>query len=89
MSSNVSGLGRGDVVKDDVMLDVPAGKFVRIFRPSGGTQEVVGPQKRKVGDIVRGDRMNEPLWREMLQQLANEKGRGGTAATGATRGATK
>lgn len=90
--SNVPGVQRGDRLEDSKVLDIPAGKMLRILRPAGGTQEVVGPQKRQVRDLTRGERMNEAIWREALDQISKDNqtgGTGGTRGSAGTRGGSR
>ena len=87
LQSSVPGLNRGDRLLDRDMLDVPAGKRVDILRPGGQTQGIVGPRRQNVGDLTRGEALNEPVWKRMLEDLKADTHT--APATGATRGVSR
>jgi hypothetical protein len=87
LQSNVPTLKRGDRLGNADTIDVPAGKRVDILRPGGQTQSISGPRRIGVGELTRGEAMNEPVWKRVLEDLKSDSK--STGATGAVRGVSR
>lgn len=85
LDSNVAALKRGAQLADDARLQVPAGRTVMIMRPSGETQELIGPFDRPVRDLSRGETVGESFKR--MKSMLDQEGTG--KSLGATRGITR
>ena len=89
LSSTAPAYKRGDRLGDGAMLDVPAGQRVDILRPGGQTQGITGPRTVKVGDLTRGEAVNEAIWKRVLDDLKDDvKGRT-PGSIGAVRGVSR
>jgi hypothetical protein len=85
LESSVPGVKRGAQLPDSGRLVVPAGKSVMVMRPSGETQNVVGPYDNLVGDLSKGETISD-AFRRMKAQFDKESG---GLSIGATRGVPK
>lgn len=73
LGSSTSAIKTGTVLTADKTIEVPAGARVRVMLPSGRTQEFKGPAHVKVGDLGKGETVNESLWNDVKRLVANQK----------------
>ena len=88
LESNIAAYPRGATLADALEIDVRPGRRLTVLRPAGETQDIVGPRKVKIGDLTRGERLDESLWRQ-TKALLEKQGPGSGYGAGATRGATR
>ena len=89
LESNVAAYARGTTLGDDTVIVAPAGRRLTVLRPAGETLDIVGPRTLKVGDLTRGERLDEGVWQRTKELLAKQSGDKSGYGAGATRGATR
>ncbi|MCB1505674.1 MAG: hypothetical protein KDJ47_11920 [Hyphomicrobiaceae bacterium] len=62
----------GQVLTSDATLSLPGGARVRVMLASGRTQELKGPGQIKIGDLGKGEAVNESLWNDVKRLVATQ-----------------
>lgn len=66
LQSNVDGIEGGSLLANDVALDVPKGRMLKVILPSGVTKNIKGPYKGQAGQLASGVRKKAGLWGTLM-----------------------
>lgn len=68
LDDGIPGVPRGTRLSDREYLNVPSGHSVMVMRPSGVTQDIVGPRKVVVREVSKGEPIGDAFAR-MLREF--------------------